>query len=216
MSYVYAWEYFVEPRHADAFERGYGPDGEWVALFRRTAGYVRTVLRRDDAQPSRYVTLDEWDSRAAWELFRADFAAEFEAIDALGEEWTVREREIARFDGAGSIDVDTPPARLLVVYGTLAPGGANHARLDAYTGRWLAGRAQGVLHEAGWGAALGAPAMTLESGAGPVEVQVLESESLEGAWGELDAFEGEEYVRTLTPVETADRVLLANLYALRT
>lgn len=215
MTYVYVWEYAVAPAHTADFERCYGPEGDWVRLFRRANGHVVTELHRDDADPRRFVTLDQWSSRAAWDAFRADFASEFEAIDARGEGWTIEEREIARFEGAALARAATPTSRRLAVYGTLAPGAPNHERMKAYGGTWSSGTVQGRLHEAGWGAALGSPAMTLESGAEPVAVHVLEAEALETAWSALDAFEGEEYVRVVAPVETAAGIELANVYVLR-
>jgi hypothetical protein len=51
-----------------------------------------------------------------------------------------------------------------------------------------------------------------------VDVQVFESAELRKAWPELDAFEGEEYRRTIVPVysEALDTHVLfeANIYAL--
>jgi len=96
--YVYVWEFIVPHEHAAAFERAYGPDGDWVQLFRRAPGYVRTDLLRDFARPGRYLTIDTWESRGHWEEFRARFAAEFEALDAKCEGWTISETEIGRFE----------------------------------------------------------------------------------------------------------------------
>jgi heme-degrading monooxygenase HmoA len=96
--YVYLWEYRVVPESAAAFERVYGPEGEWVRLFRRAAGYRDTTLYRDRADPGRYVTVDRWRSREAFDVFRARFAAEFEALDARCEALTLREREVGRFE----------------------------------------------------------------------------------------------------------------------
>ena len=47
--YAYIWEYTVRPERVAEFEQAYGPDGEWVRLFRRAGGYVRTELHRDRA-----------------------------------------------------------------------------------------------------------------------------------------------------------------------
>lgn len=96
-SYVYIWEYTVSPEHVADFEQAYGPKGDWVALFKRARGYLRTELHRDRNVPNRYVTIDYWDSLAAWEAFRAAFSAEFEAIDARCESFTREEHEIGRF-----------------------------------------------------------------------------------------------------------------------
>lgn len=92
--YVYVWEYTVEAEHAAAFESAYGSDGDWVRLFRRASGYLRTELYRDRLAAGRYVTIDHWDSHRAWLRFREDMAEEFESLDARCERLTVGEREL--------------------------------------------------------------------------------------------------------------------------
>lgn len=99
--YMYMWEFLVAPAHVDAFERAYGPAGDWVALFRRAPGFVRTELHRDLTNPLRFITIDHWESQAVWQAFRARFASEFEALDAHCDAWTTRETEIGRFEPAG-------------------------------------------------------------------------------------------------------------------
>jgi heme-degrading monooxygenase HmoA len=96
--YVYVWEFIVAPAHAAAFEQAYGPGGEWVELFRRAPGYLRTELLRDLSRPDRYLTIDAWESRRHWQEFRDRFAAEFEALDARCGGWTVSETELGRFE----------------------------------------------------------------------------------------------------------------------
>ena len=63
--YVYAWEFRVRAETAATFEKLYGPQGDWVRLFRRAEGYVETLLLRDRADALRYVTIDRWRSQAA-------------------------------------------------------------------------------------------------------------------------------------------------------
>ena len=95
--YVYLWEFIVAPEHVDAFEQAYGRDGEWVQLFRRASGYIRSELHRDREKPNRYVTIDYWESEAAWGTFRSQFSTEFTALDAKCAAWTIGEQEIGRF-----------------------------------------------------------------------------------------------------------------------
>lgn len=95
--YVYIWEYLVRPETVDSFREAYGPDGEWVALFRRAAGYVRTELYRDLDDPHRYITVDSWESRQAYERFRQSFAGEFEDLDARCEALTLQEVRLGHF-----------------------------------------------------------------------------------------------------------------------
>jgi heme-degrading monooxygenase HmoA len=96
--YAYVWEFIVVPGHIASFERAYGPEGDWVRLFRRAPGYLRTELLKDTSRPGRYLTVDAWESRAHFETFRAQFASEFEALDAKCEGWTLSETEIGKFD----------------------------------------------------------------------------------------------------------------------
>ncbi len=96
--YLYIWEYLVPPDQASTFERFYGPEGNWVQLFRRAPGYLRTELHRDRSNPQRFVTMDYWESYDAWQAFRRQFAEEFEALDAQCEEFTSRESEIGKFE----------------------------------------------------------------------------------------------------------------------
>ena len=106
----------------------------------------------------------------------------------------------------------------LAVYGSLQPGRENHYLLAKYPGTWSRGRVRGDLINAGWGAAGGYLGLIPRDDGAWVSVQVFESESLAGAWQELDEFEGSEYQRVLIPIYSEDpdaRLLYsANLYAL--
>ena len=51
------------------FERVYGPEGEWARFFRTGAGYVGTELLKDVEAPARYLVIDRWESRDAYNLF---------------------------------------------------------------------------------------------------------------------------------------------------
>ena len=78
----------------------------------------------------------------------------------------------------------------LATYGSLAPGRPNHHHVAGLGGRWFPGEVRGRLVEAGWGAALGYPALILDPEGAAVPVQVLESADLLAQWSRLDAFEG--------------------------
>lgn len=98
MSYVYLWRFVVRPGSEAAFEAAYGPDGDWIRLFREADGYLGTQLLRDLTHARRYVTIDRWSSREAWDAFRAARTAEWEAIDERGQGLTEHEEEIGRFE----------------------------------------------------------------------------------------------------------------------
>ena len=53
----------------EEFERVYGPDGEWAQFFRQGRGYVGTELLQDVEQGGRYVVVDRWESRDAYNTF---------------------------------------------------------------------------------------------------------------------------------------------------
>jgi heme-degrading monooxygenase HmoA len=96
--YVYVWEFIVFADHASAFEHTYGASGEWVQLFRRGSGYLRSELYRDRSRPERFITIDYWESKEDWDAFRTRFAEEFERLDARCAAWTRSEVEIGRFE----------------------------------------------------------------------------------------------------------------------
>ncbi len=103
----------------------------------------------------------------------------------------------------------------LFVYGTLAPGRQNAHMLEDVSGVWQKATVRGVLHEQGWGATFGFPAIILDDKAEEVSGYVLTSNRLADYWESLDAFEGEEYARVLTPVKIETRqVVEAFIYVL--
>ncbi|MCG8467891.1 MAG: gamma-glutamylcyclotransferase [Gemmatimonadetes bacterium] len=106
------------------------------------------------------------------------------------------------------------PERRLAVYGSLAPGEANHHLVSALVGTWIDGVVCGTLHDRGWAAGTGFPGLTWDPSGADVRVRVLESGALPAAWERLDAFEGADYRRILVPVRTETRVVVCNIYEL--
>ena len=96
--FVTLWEFDVKPGSEELFERTYGPEGEWARLFRRDARYRGTRLLRDVGRERVYVTIDEWESRTAYEEFRKKFAAEYEALDWKCEVLTVSETHLGEYE----------------------------------------------------------------------------------------------------------------------
>jgi heme-degrading monooxygenase HmoA len=85
---VSVWRYRVRAVKTDVFLRAYGPDGEWVDLFRRGEGYISTELLRDTTDPAVFMTIDRWESRAAYDTFRKKFAEEYLARDSICSAFT--------------------------------------------------------------------------------------------------------------------------------
>ena len=55
----------------EEFEHVYGPEGEWAQFFRTGRGYIGTELLRDVEIPKRYLVVDRWESREAYNDFVA-------------------------------------------------------------------------------------------------------------------------------------------------
>lgn len=97
------------------------------------------------------------------------------------------------------------PSRKLLVYGTLAPGHANHSQLAAVEGVWAEVTVRGVITQME-----GLPAFRWDPHGEPQRLQLLESEHLPLYWQELDRFEGARYQRVLVPYSSPAGV--ANVY----
>lgn len=96
-AHVILWEYTVKPGLEAEFERAYGPGGGWIRFFRRSADYLATELYRDQEGARRYVTVDRWQSRAAYEAFLKENMAEYMRIDQVCAEMTESERRLGAF-----------------------------------------------------------------------------------------------------------------------
>jgi hypothetical protein len=96
--FVALWEYEVKPGDEERFEKAYGPDGDWVRLFQSDTHHYQTRLVSDSLRPGVYLTMDFWESREAYEEFMGGHTTEYEAIDAMSEELTVKERRIGWFE----------------------------------------------------------------------------------------------------------------------
>jgi len=95
--FTYVWEFDV-PREREAeFERHYGQAGTWVKLFSRASGYLGTLLLKDGERPGRYLTVDRWESEAAYRAFRTQYASEYQALDLQCENLTSSEKSLGNF-----------------------------------------------------------------------------------------------------------------------
>jgi heme-degrading monooxygenase HmoA len=96
--FLILWEFEVKPGCEEQFEKVYGPEGEWAKLFRTDSQYRETRLVRDSFRDASYLTLDFWESRQGYEEFLRARRAEYEAIEEMGEELTLKEKRIAWFE----------------------------------------------------------------------------------------------------------------------
>ena len=97
VGFVVLWEFRVAPRKRRAFERAYGPNGNWATFFRKGKGYLGTELVRDDQDAGRYLTLDFWQSRKHYENFTKQNRKRYQSIDEKCEALTTSESEIGQF-----------------------------------------------------------------------------------------------------------------------
>lgn len=95
--YVYVWEFRVAPGRVQEFLAAYGPSGAWSLLFRKSAGYIETLLLQDQTVPDRFLTVDRWSSQSAHDAFRAELLAEYEALDRACEPLTESENSLGSY-----------------------------------------------------------------------------------------------------------------------
>lgn len=91
------WEFHPRSDKRHAFEKAYGPNGDWARFFRRGRGYIGTELIRDPNVAGRYVTLDFWTSRLAYQKFRRQNLAAYKALDKRCEALTQSEKFVGNF-----------------------------------------------------------------------------------------------------------------------
>jgi heme-degrading monooxygenase HmoA len=91
------WLFTVQPERVQEFVATYGPTGAWATLFRSAEGYIETVLLPDLDEPTRFLVIDRWRSRASFEDFKRVHLAQYEALDRACEVLTVREDRIGAF-----------------------------------------------------------------------------------------------------------------------
>jgi heme-degrading monooxygenase HmoA len=95
--FLVIWEFQVKAGREAEFEHIYGPDGDWAALFKREPGYLGTDLLIDARDSCGYMTIDRWVSPAAYEAFKREWFAEYDALDAACDGLTDGETLIGRF-----------------------------------------------------------------------------------------------------------------------
>ena len=104
----------------------------------------------------------------------------------------------------------------LFVYGTLGPGRPNEHILKNIGGTWEEATVIGKLHQEGWGATMGYPAIVLDENGDNVDGYLFTSKNISQHWHELDEFEGEAYKRVITKVKLKNKSIVdAYIYELK-
>jgi hypothetical protein len=99
--YVIIWEFTAKPEARAEFENCYGPDGEWVQLFRRSKTFLRTELFRDRHTENHYVAMDYFVSEAGYYDFLREFRQEYDALDSRCDGLREGEKAIGAFTALG-------------------------------------------------------------------------------------------------------------------
>jgi heme-degrading monooxygenase HmoA len=92
------WEFAVKPDAIPAFQRVYGPSGDWAALFRQYPGYEGTTLLQDSTRHTRFLTIDHWKDSALFEQMRLNSQHEYSRLDGMCADLTESERELGVFN----------------------------------------------------------------------------------------------------------------------
>jgi heme-degrading monooxygenase HmoA len=95
MSFAAVFLYEVDTGAHDAFHSVYGPDGEWARFFARGEGYLGTELLRSG---DRYLLIDRWASRGAYEGFLVAHADEYARRNEAARPLWRHEQDVGRFD----------------------------------------------------------------------------------------------------------------------
>jgi heme-degrading monooxygenase HmoA len=95
--YLIIWEFQIKQGRKLEFEHCYGPSGPWAKLFQQGQGYLGTELLHDAVNSTRYLTIDTWASKEAYESFRSKWDEAYQRLDEQGESLTEQETEIGFF-----------------------------------------------------------------------------------------------------------------------
>jgi len=139
------WEFYVRSDKRRAFEKAYGPNGDWARLFGQGEGYIRTELIRDPKTTGRYVTVDFWKSRQAFERFKKQNLAAYKVLDKKCNPLTESEKLIGEFKRAvpamliwqgASPNFPADPTRIRVATAADIPGIIALARNTQSAAHW--------------------------------------------------------------------------------
>jgi heme-degrading monooxygenase HmoA len=100
MTHARVWKFRPTEGREEEFALAYGADGVWAALFGKANGYLGTSLYRPGQTGSWWLTIDRWDSAAAFETFGHDFGEEYRALDAELEGIAGDEEFVGAFEEA--------------------------------------------------------------------------------------------------------------------
>jgi heme-degrading monooxygenase HmoA len=92
------WEFHCKPGKQEEFEQCYSGSGSWAEFFQRDPSYRKTIFLRDQANHTRYLTIDIWETLAAYQAFKQKYSEEYSALDKQFEALTESETFLGYFD----------------------------------------------------------------------------------------------------------------------
>lgn len=95
--YLIIWEFQVKADRESEFASAFSEQGDWAQLFRNSLGYIGTELLHDQIHKGRYLTIDRWTSKDAYDTFRLAWDAEYKALDQKCSHWTEQESALGCF-----------------------------------------------------------------------------------------------------------------------
>lgn len=98
MTHVRIWRFQPAPGREREFAAAYSADGIWAKLFEQAEGFVSTALLAPEEAGGPWLTVDRWQSRAAFDCFQQDHGEAYRALDVELEPLTVDELFIGTFE----------------------------------------------------------------------------------------------------------------------
>lgn len=100
--YRLVWQFDAQPERVAEFEEIYGAAGRWAEFFKLSPDYLGTELYKNIGDPHRFVAVDSWRSRVAYEAFRKSNASEYSTLDAWCRQLLTHERMLGSTDDGRS------------------------------------------------------------------------------------------------------------------
>ena len=96
--YRLVWEFDAKPERVADFEKVYAIDGRWATFFKQSPDYLGTELYKNVTNPTRFVAVDTWRSRVAYEAFRKTKSADYSKLDDWCRQLLAHERMLGSTD----------------------------------------------------------------------------------------------------------------------
>lgn len=93
-------EFHVKEEHIPAFETEFGSAGTRSETLQKGEGFMSTELMKDGANKRRFITIDRWISKDAYEDFQIEFENESAEVAKLGENMLEKQQLIGAFERA--------------------------------------------------------------------------------------------------------------------